>query len=89
MPRRFLPHPAVTHSTRTVPDRISIDPAIRFGKPCVRGTRLTVAEIVGFLATGAGEAECQKAFPQLQREDLLACLAYAAMLAEEPRDPAA
>lgn len=89
MPRLHLPSPAVTPSTPTVPDRISIDPSIRFGKPCVRGTRLTVAEVVGFLATGAGEAECRKAFPQLEREDLLACLAYAAMLAEQPRDPAA
>lgn len=89
MSRRSFPRFHVPHSPRTLPDRISIDPAVRFGKPCVRGTRLTVAEVVGFLATGAGEAECQKAFPQLQREDLLACLSYAAMLAEEPRDPAA
>ena len=59
-------------------DRISIDPSIRFGKPCVRGTRLTVGEILAYLATGASEQDLIADFPQLVHEDVLACLAFAA-----------
>jgi uncharacterized protein (DUF433 family) len=59
-------------------ERISIDPAVRFGKPCVRGTRLTVGDVLGSLATGTTEAELLLDFPQLCHEDVLACLAFAA-----------
>ena len=59
-------------------DRISIDPEIRFGKPCVRGTRITVGEVLGFLAAGGAESELLTDFPQLTHEDMLACLAFAA-----------
>jgi uncharacterized protein (DUF433 family) len=59
-------------------DRISIDPAIRFGKPCVRGTRITVGEVLGFLASGGSENELIADFPQLTHEDVLACLGFAA-----------
>src|SRR6202022_3530940 len=59
-------------------DRISIDPEIRFGKPCVRGTRITVGEVLGFLAAGGAESELLTDFPQLTREDVLACLGFAA-----------
>ena len=48
-------------------ERISVDPAIRFGKPCVRGTRLTVEDVLGYLAGGMSE---------LTRDDIRACLAY-------------
>jgi uncharacterized protein (DUF433 family) len=58
--------------------RISIDPEIRFGKPCVRGTRITVGEVLGFLAGGGSEAELLADFPQLAHEDLLACFGFAA-----------
>ena len=58
--------------------RISIDPAVRFGKPCVRGTRLTVGDVLGVLAAGRSEAELLLDFPQLTHEDVLACLAFAA-----------
>ena len=58
-------------------DRISIDPAVRFGKPCVRGTRLTVGEVLGHLAGGMSEAELLSSFPQLTHEAMLACLVYA------------
>ena len=58
--------------------RIAINPDVRFGKPCVRGTRLTVGEIFGALATGVTEAEVIAEFPQLTHEDLLACFAFAA-----------
>ena len=59
-------------------ERISVDPTIRFGKPCVRGTRLTVGEVLGHLAGGMTETELFSNFPQLTHEDVLACLAYAA-----------
>lgn len=59
-------------------DRISIDPAVRFGKPGVRGTRITVGDILGYLAGGMSEHQILKEFPQLTRDDLRACLAYAA-----------
>ena len=58
--------------------RISVDPEIRFGKPCVKGTRLTVGEVLGYLASGATEAELLAEFPQLTHEDVLECLAFAA-----------
>lgn len=59
-------------------DRISIDPAIRFGKPCVRGTRITVGDVLGYLAGGMSEAQVLADFPQLASDDIRACLAYAA-----------
>jgi len=59
-------------------DRITINPAIRFGKPCVRGTRLTVGDVLGTLAAGSSEAELLEDFPQLTHEDVLECMAFAA-----------
>lgn len=59
-------------------DRIVVDPSIRFGKPCVRGTRLTVGDVLGYLAAGMSEDEVLADFPQLERDDLRACYAYAA-----------
>jgi uncharacterized protein (DUF433 family) len=61
-----------------VDEWITIDPAVRFGKPCVRGTRLTVGDVLGTLASGCSEAELFEDFPQLCHEDVLACLAFAA-----------
>ena len=59
-------------------DRISVDPAIRFGKPCVRGTRITVGDVLGYLAGGMSEDQVLGDFPQLTKDDIKACLAYAA-----------
>jgi uncharacterized protein (DUF433 family) len=58
--------------------RVSSDPEVRFGKPCVRGTRITVGEVLGALASGMTEAEVIAEFPQLTHDDLLACFAFAA-----------
>ena len=58
--------------------RISIDPTVRFGKPCVRGTRITVGDVLSYLASGMTEAEVLADFPSLSHEDVLACLAFAA-----------
>jgi uncharacterized protein (DUF433 family) len=59
-------------------DRISVNPAVRFGKPCVRGTRITVGDVLGYLAGGMTEDQLLSEFPQLTQEDIRACLAYAA-----------
>ena len=59
-------------------NRIAVDPAIRFGKPCVRGTRISVGDILGYLAGGMSEAQILADFPQLTTDDVRACLAYAA-----------
>jgi len=59
-------------------DRISVNPAVRFGKPCVRGTRITVGDVLGYLAGGMTEEQFLSEFPQLIQEDIRACLAYAA-----------
>jgi len=59
-------------------ERIVIDPEIRFGKPTVRGTRITVGDVLSYLAGGMNEDEILADFPSLSREDIRACLAYAA-----------
>ena len=58
--------------------RIAMDPAVRFGKPCVRGTRISVGDVLEYLAGGMSEDEILADFPQLTRDDIRACLAYAA-----------
>ena len=59
-------------------ERIVIDPAVRGGKPCVRGTRITVYDVLEYLAGGMTEAQVLADFPALAAEDLRACLAFAA-----------
>ena len=59
-------------------NRIAVDPAIRFGKPCVRGTRISVGDVLGYLAGGMSEAQILADFPQLMSDDVKACLANAA-----------
>lgn len=59
-------------------DRIAIDPSIRFGKPCVRGTRVTVGDVLSYLASGMTETQILADFPQLTSDDIRACLAFAA-----------
>ena len=59
-------------------ERIAIDPAVRFGKPCVRGTRISVGDVLEYLASGMSEDQILADFPQLTRDDIRACLAYAA-----------
>jgi uncharacterized protein (DUF433 family) len=64
-------------------DRISIEPAICGGKPCVRGTRIWVSLILDMLAAGTTEAELRAEYPQLAHEDVLAAIAYGAEAARE------
>ena len=65
-------------TAHTYRDRIVVDPQIRFGKPAVRGTRITVGDVLGYLAGGMTEAQLLSEFPQLSHEDVLACLSFAA-----------
>lgn len=60
------------------PLSVTASRACGYGKPCVRGTRLTVGDVRGTLASGCTEAELLEDFPQLSHEDVLACLAFAA-----------
>jgi uncharacterized protein (DUF433 family) len=62
-------------------ERITIDPDVRFGKPCIRGHRITVQEILEWLASGASQGQILSDYPQLEPEDFLAVYAYAADLA--------
>lgn len=57
---------------------ISIDPNVRSGKSCVRNLRITVSDVLGYLASGMTIQEIIIDFPQLTKEDIQACLAYAA-----------
>lgn len=57
---------------------IEINPAIRFGRPCVKGTRISVYDVLGWLASGMTYEEILADFPHLKQEHILACLAYAA-----------
>ena len=67
--------------------RITLDPAVMGGKPCIRGMRVTVGTIVGLLAAGRTEEEILKAYPYLEKEDLREALAYVAWRAEEIEVP--
>jgi uncharacterized protein (DUF433 family) len=59
-------------------ERIAVDSSVRFGKPCIRGTRISVGDILGYLAGGMSEQDLLTDFPQLTGDDIRACLAYAA-----------
>jgi uncharacterized protein (DUF433 family) len=63
--------------------RISIDPNICFGKPCIRGHRIWVSLILDFLASGMTPQEILKQYPGLEEADILACIAYGAEMARE------
>ena len=68
----------VTPPPMNLRDRITIDPAQRGGKPCIRGLRITVYEVLEYLASGMSEGQLLADFPDLERDDLRACLAFAA-----------
>ena len=59
-------------------DRITINPAQCGGRPCIRGMRIRVTDILSLLAAGASIEEVLRDYPYLEREDILACFAYAA-----------
>jgi uncharacterized protein (DUF433 family) len=59
-------------------DRITIEPGKRSGKPCIRGLRITVSDVLEYLASGMTEDHILAEFPDLEREDIRAVLAFAA-----------
>jgi uncharacterized protein (DUF433 family) len=68
-------------------ERISINPQVCGGKPCIKGTRIWVSLILDLLATGIGEAELLTEYPGLVHEDILAALAYGAEATRERMIP--
>ncbi len=69
--------------------RVTFDPEVRGGKPCIRGMRVTVGMIVGLVATGHPNEEILKLYPYLEKEDIDEALAYAAWRSEEMDVPVA
>lgn len=67
--------------------RITLDPEVMGGKPCIRGLRVTVGAIVGLMASGHSTADILKAYPYLEEEDLTEALSYAAWRVEEVEIP--
>jgi uncharacterized protein (DUF433 family) len=67
--------------------RSTIDPKVCHGQACIRGTRIPVHQILGMLANGDTVADLLEEYPSLSQEDILACLDYAATLAEEQVTP--
>lgn len=70
-------------------DRISIDPSVCGGKPCIRGTRIWVSLVLDLLAGGMSEAELLAEYPGLTHDDILAAIAYGAEAARERVIPVA
>jgi uncharacterized protein (DUF433 family) len=64
-------------------DRITFDPAVMGGKPCIRGLRVTVGTVVGLVAAGRTREEILALYPYLEREDIAQALSYAAWRTEE------
>lgn len=63
--------------------RITINPRVCFGKPCIRGHRIWVSLILDFLASGMSVEEVLEDYPDISRDDILACIAYGAEMSRE------
>jgi uncharacterized protein (DUF433 family) len=68
-------------------ERITRDPAVMGGRPCIRGMRVTVGTIIGLLASGQSPEAVLEAYPYLEKEDIQAALSYAAWRVEEAEVP--
>jgi len=64
-------------------DRISVNPNICFGKPCIKGTRIWVSLILDMLAAGNSVEEILTSYPHLKEDDIRACMAYGAAMSRE------
>jgi len=71
-------------ATTTGYSRITFDPEVLGGKPCIRNLRVTVGTVLGLLAAGRTNESILEAYPYLEREDIQQCLAYAASRVVEP-----
>ena len=72
-----------------ISDRITFDPHVMGGKPCIRGMRVTVGTVVGLIASGHSIENVLEAYPYLEKDDILAALSYAAWRSEEKEVPLA
>lgn len=72
-----------TYGMKNWRERISIDPGVCHGKPCVKGTRVWVSLVIDNLAAGATDDQILEAYPGLTKDDIRAALAYAAEMARE------
>ena len=70
-------------------DRITLDPTVMGGKPCIKGLRLTVGTVIGLLASGISSDEILAMYPYINMEDILQALSYAAWRSEEVEVPLA
>ena len=70
-------------SRKELLERISINPDICFGKPCIRGHRIWISLILDFLANGASVGDILQDYPQLEESDIMACIAYGAEMSRE------
>jgi len=70
-------------------ERITVTPGVRSGKPCIRNTRITVYDVLEYLAGGMSEDEILADFPDLTRDDIRACLSFAAARERRLSNPAA
>jgi uncharacterized protein (DUF433 family) len=70
-------------------ERITVNPAVRSGKPCIKGTRITVYDVLEYLAGGMSEDQILADFPDLTRDDIRASLAFAAARERRLSSPAA
>lgn len=68
-------------------DRITLDPAVMGGRPCLRGLRVTVGTVVGLVASGHSKADILKLYPYLEEEDINQALRFAAWRVEEREIP--
>jgi uncharacterized protein (DUF433 family) len=74
----IMPTISPTYSVMNYHERITIESGKRSGKPCIRGMRITVYDVLSYLASGMTYQEILEDFPYLTQEDILACLSYAA-----------
>ena len=74
-----------TLGSMSLPERVTVDPLQCDGRPCIRGMRIRVSDLLGLLGEGESENEILADFPDLEREDLLAALLYAARYLDYPR----
>jgi uncharacterized protein (DUF433 family) len=74
-------------SEMTLAERITVDPAVMGGRPCVRGLRVSVGTVVGLVAAGRSNAEILSLYPYLEPDDIRAALEYAAWRVDELERP--
>ena len=64
--------------------RIAVDPKVRFGKPCIKGTRIAVSDILNLVAAGYPIEDISKQYPRINKKDVIAALEYASKFMEHP-----